>query len=79
VRLGHGVALVPQSVGAIGPGIRAVPIPDCPPSTVRIVWEQGNTSRAVADLVRHAASVRAGPACAGEKRGDRALCRPGMR
>jgi DNA-binding transcriptional LysR family regulator len=61
VRLGHGTALVPESVGAACPGVRAVRVVDCPPSTVRIVWETGCTSRAVAGLLRYAASAHAGP------------------
>lgn len=61
VRLGHGIALVPESVGAAFAGVRAVRIVDCPPSTVRIVWETGCTSRAVAGLLRHATSAHAGP------------------
>jgi DNA-binding transcriptional LysR family regulator len=59
VRLGYGVALVPESVGAASQGVRAVPVVDCPPSTVRIVWEKGSTSRVVADLVRYATSAHA--------------------
>jgi DNA-binding transcriptional LysR family regulator len=66
VRLGHGIALVPQSVGTLGRGIRAVPILDCPPSSVRLVWGLGSTSRAVADLVRHATVTRPEPLSRGE-------------
>jgi hypothetical protein len=58
VWLGHGIAVVPESVGSSArPGVRPVRIVDCPPSTVRIVWEAGCTSRAVAGLLRHATSA----------------------
>lgn len=56
VRLGHGVAFVPESIGATlaGEGIRAVRVRDCPPSTLRVVWRHDSTSPAIASLVSHA-------------------------
>lgn len=56
VRLGHGIAFVPESIGAglTGNGVRAVRVLDCPPSTMRIVWRQDSTSPVVSSLVRHA-------------------------
>ena len=56
VRLGHGVAFVPESISATlsGDGILAVRVRDCPPSTLRIAWRHDSTSPAIASLVSHA-------------------------
>jgi DNA-binding transcriptional LysR family regulator len=59
VRLGQGIAIFPRSfagnaAAAASVGLRVVRLVDCPPTTVRIVWAEGSTSRAVAALVRHA-------------------------
>lgn len=56
VRLGEGIAFVPESIGTAltGYGVRAVRVLDCPPSTMRIAWRQDSTSPVISSLVRHA-------------------------
>lgn len=58
VLLGKGVAFLPESVAAAraGPGIGLIRVLDCPPSTLRVVWRQGVSTRSVAAFVWHASS-----------------------
>lgn len=58
VLLGEGIGFVPASIAAMNacPGVRAVPVLDCPPSTVRLAWRKGSASRSVAALIWHASS-----------------------
>jgi DNA-binding transcriptional LysR family regulator len=58
VLLGEGVAFLPKSVAVerAGPGISLIRVVDCPPSTLRVVWRQGTSTRSVAAFVWHASS-----------------------
>lgn len=58
VLLGEGIGFVPASIAAMNahPGVRVVPVLDCPPSTVRVAWRHGSSSRSIAALIWHAAS-----------------------
>jgi hypothetical protein len=46
VLLGKGIGFVLASIAAMNacPGVRAVPVLDCPPSIVRLAWRKGSVS-----------------------------------
>lgn len=60
---GEGVAFLPESVAVVraGPGISLIRVVDCPPSTLRVVWRQGVSTRSVAAFVWHASSYACWP------------------
>jgi DNA-binding transcriptional LysR family regulator len=63
VLLGEGVAFVPESVAVARacPGVGLIRVLDCPPSTLRVVWRQGISTRSVAAFVWHASSYARWP------------------